>query len=372
MKLAIYAICKNEAKHIERWYNSVKEADGIFVTDTGSVDSSVLMMESLGITVNSVNVTPFRFDTARNASLNFVPEEYDYAMFIDMDEVLEDGAIAKIKAEIERSSQSAYYTNLIFSRQEDGTPGITYKRLCVHKRKFFYWRYPAHEVLESHLPSNDVTYGDIPVSVEHLQDTAKDRTFYLNLLRLGYEENPNDPRCVLYYARELMYAGAMSQALTMFTYHLSIEPNAELRCQSAMYAAECCGGDLISTESYLLRACSEFNFARDPFCRLAELYLSHGMTGAAYGILNRADGVEDRTSLLIKDERYYGNWFLHVYAATAYNSGNGDEAKRIMLRLLESDPGTLQGSLLTDVLVIFKDHIVDGQLDLSGFKNEES
>lgn len=37
-KICVYAICKNEEKFIERWVNSMKEADKIYVLDTGSTD----------------------------------------------------------------------------------------------------------------------------------------------------------------------------------------------------------------------------------------------------------------------------------------------------------------------------------------------
>lgn len=36
-KVCVYAICKNEEKFIEKWYNSIKEADYICVLDTGSM-----------------------------------------------------------------------------------------------------------------------------------------------------------------------------------------------------------------------------------------------------------------------------------------------------------------------------------------------
>ena len=38
MKIVVYAICKNESKFIKRWYESMKEADSIYVLDTGSTD----------------------------------------------------------------------------------------------------------------------------------------------------------------------------------------------------------------------------------------------------------------------------------------------------------------------------------------------
>ena len=41
MKIYVYAICKNEEKFVTRWVNSMNEADGIYVRDTGSTDNTV-------------------------------------------------------------------------------------------------------------------------------------------------------------------------------------------------------------------------------------------------------------------------------------------------------------------------------------------
>jgi len=40
MKIVAYAICKNESKFVESWYTSVKEADEVYVLDTGSTDDT--------------------------------------------------------------------------------------------------------------------------------------------------------------------------------------------------------------------------------------------------------------------------------------------------------------------------------------------
>ena len=44
-KICIYAICKNEEKYIDTWYNSVKEADKIFILDTGSTDNTFNLLK---------------------------------------------------------------------------------------------------------------------------------------------------------------------------------------------------------------------------------------------------------------------------------------------------------------------------------------
>ena len=39
-KVYVYAISKNEEKFVSRWVKSMKEADEIYVLDTGSTDNT--------------------------------------------------------------------------------------------------------------------------------------------------------------------------------------------------------------------------------------------------------------------------------------------------------------------------------------------
>ncbi len=48
MKICVYAICKNEEKFIDRYMDSMSEADKVFVLDTGSVDASVEKLKNRG------------------------------------------------------------------------------------------------------------------------------------------------------------------------------------------------------------------------------------------------------------------------------------------------------------------------------------
>lgn len=78
MKIAVYTIALNEVKHIERWYESAKQADYLLIADTGSTDGTIEKAKELGINVISINVKPWRFDVARNASLAAIPSDIDY------------------------------------------------------------------------------------------------------------------------------------------------------------------------------------------------------------------------------------------------------------------------------------------------------
>ena len=56
MKVAVYAISKNEEKFVERWVNSMSEADEIYVADTGSTDNTVELLKQKGVIVNSIEI----------------------------------------------------------------------------------------------------------------------------------------------------------------------------------------------------------------------------------------------------------------------------------------------------------------------------
>ena len=77
MKVCVYAICKNESKFVRRWMESMSEADGVYVLDTGSEDGTPALLTALGAEVTVERVSPWRFDTARNRSLALVPEDAD-------------------------------------------------------------------------------------------------------------------------------------------------------------------------------------------------------------------------------------------------------------------------------------------------------
>ena len=67
-KICVYAIAKNEEKFVERWVNSMKEADEIYVLDTGSSDNTVKKLQEKGVHVAVKEIKPWRFDAARNMS----------------------------------------------------------------------------------------------------------------------------------------------------------------------------------------------------------------------------------------------------------------------------------------------------------------
>ena len=91
MKVCVYAICKNEEQFVDRWVDSMSEADEIYVLDTGSTDKTVKKLKKRGVKVSVKKIEPWRFDVARNESLKLVPEDTDICVCTDLDEVFNKG-----------------------------------------------------------------------------------------------------------------------------------------------------------------------------------------------------------------------------------------------------------------------------------------
>ena len=85
MKVAVYAICKNEAKFARRWMASMSEADQVAVLDTGSTDGTPQLLRELGARVEEETISPWRFDVARNRSLELVDPDVDVCVCTDLD-----------------------------------------------------------------------------------------------------------------------------------------------------------------------------------------------------------------------------------------------------------------------------------------------
>ena len=99
LKICVYAICKNESKFINRWLDSIKDADYICVLDTGSIDNSVELLKNANVIVGEKTFEKFRFDEARNESLKLIPDDVDVYICLDIDEVMLPGwrqAIEKV------------------------------------------------------------------------------------------------------------------------------------------------------------------------------------------------------------------------------------------------------------------------------------
>jgi glycosyltransferase involved in cell wall biosynthesis len=145
-KICVYAICKNESKFVERWYNSMKEADCIVVLDTGSTDDTVEQLKKVGVNKVEIKpINPWRFDVARNESLKLVPEGYNILVCTDLDETFEEGWADKVRNAWNDSLERIEY-KYSWSHYDNGNPNQSFMYNKIHSRNWI-WKFPVHECL---------------------------------------------------------------------------------------------------------------------------------------------------------------------------------------------------------------------------------
>ena len=219
MKIAVYTIAKNEEKFVERWYQSMKEADELYVLDTGSTDNTVNKLKTLGVKVKVKKISPWRFDVARNLSLAMVPNDVDICVCTDLDEVFNKGWRKELEKVWDKSlTRCRYVYN--WKLDKNNIPIISFYYEKIHSRNNFKWVHPVHEVLEYN-GEEKYTITD-KIILNHYPDNTKSRGSYLPLLELSVKEEPNNDRNKHYLGREYMYYGKYQQAIDTLEEHLKM------------------------------------------------------------------------------------------------------------------------------------------------------
>lgn len=216
--VCVYAITKNEEKFAKRWYDSMKEADEIYVLDTGSTDNTVKVLKDLGVKVTTKIIDPWRFDVARNESLSLVSENADICVCTDLDEVFVSGWRRKLEDFWNDCTRARYNYNWSFD--EYGNPAVNFYIEKIHSRFGYKWTHPVHEVLMPDIEERKVTIDDI--TLNHYPDQTKSRGSYLPLLELSVKEDPNDDRNMHYLGREYMYYGKYNECIDTLLKHLKL------------------------------------------------------------------------------------------------------------------------------------------------------
>lgn len=342
LKVCVYAICKNEEANVSRWVESMREADGVYVLDTGSDDATVERLRENQVTVAETIISPWRFDTARNASLELVPEDADICVCTDLDERFKPGwREAMEQAWTEETHRLRYrYT---WSFQPDGSDGCVFWVSKAHARKGFVWTHPVHEVLEWRAPGACVEREAENVQLEHYPDPSKSRAQYLSLLELSVRESPQDDRNMHYLGREYMFHGMWKECEETLLRHLALPSAtwADERSASMRFIARAVEQQNRSPDEALrwrLRAAAEAPYLREPWIELSEFEEKQKHWAGALYFAEKALLIRERSRSYMNEAASWSYKPYDLAAIAAYYLHQYDAALRYGEQALAFEP----------------------------------
>lgn len=323
MKIVVYAISKNEEKFVDRWVNSMKEADAIYVLDTGSTDNTVKKLKDNNVNVVVKKINPWRFDEARNASLDIIPDEFDIYVCTDLDEVLLPGWRKKLEENWKKNTTRAKYT-YNWKLDDNNNPIISFYSDKIHIRKNYIWTHPVHEVLQYNGIENYVVIDDLVLN--HYPDIYKSRASYLPLLELSVKENPNDDRNMHYLGREYMYYEKWNECIDTLIKHLNL-PTAlwkDERCASMRFIARSYKNlnRIEEARMWLKKAINEAPYLRDPWVELGFLEYENNNFNEAIFYLEEALKIKTHEKTYINEIFTWNETPYDVLAICYFNISN--------------------------------------------------
>ena len=337
----VYAICKNEEKFVDRWVNSMSEADGIIVIDTGSNDNTVNKLKEHNVKVYEKTISPWRFDVARNISLSHVPEDADICVCTDLDEVFEPGWRKKVENSWSYDTQRLSY-RYTWNFNKDGSEGYVFWIDKIHSRNNFKWIHPVHEVLQYTGQNPYITKLAEGVQLNHHADESKPRTQYLTLLELSVTEDPYDDRNMHYLGREYMFHKEWQKCISTLKKHLKM-PNAQWkdeRAASMRYIAKSYYnlGNIEKSKTWYLRSIAEAPHLREPYIDMALLlYDLKEWMGVIY-MCESAIKIKDRPKTYICEAASWGSLPYDLLSISYYQIKNYKEALKFAEQAVTASP----------------------------------
>ncbi|MDR2505516.1 MAG: glycosyl transferase family 2 [Oscillospiraceae bacterium] len=359
MKVCVYAIAKNERKFAERWVASMKEADWIVVLDTGSTDGTQDALRELGCYVEEREITPWRFDVARNESMRLIPKEADVCVCTDLDEVLHPGWRKALEESWTQETMQGRY-KYVWNFNADGSEGTVFLYDKIHANGGrFRWLFPVHEILDYVGKEPRAIASLKGVQLDHHADDAKSRSSYLPLLELAVREYPESDRNMHYLGREYMHARRFDEAITWLKKHIDLPSSKwrEERCASFRFMGRCqdAQGDKEGARNSFFSGIAEAPHLREPYVDMARfLYAQEDWFGVLF-MTESALKISKRTVSYICEAEAWGSLPYDLASIAYFKIGDTQTSLKMVELALAKSP--------TDERILKNKRIIQRVLD---------
>lgn len=266
-----YTIAKNEEANVPGWVERVRESDEIVLVDTGSTDRTIEAARDLGVTVSTLETGFFRFDTAKNAAIAACSDDADYLFTTDLDERAMPGWREKLEAAVAEQGRADLFRVTIRSHHAE------YLKSRIHTRHNFTWRRPIHEDL-TWTGDGEMQIGSCGIVFEHLPNLGKPRfDLYVNLMRIGVHEDPEDCQLSFWLGRELVWNGMHEEGRRELTRFLGMNLAWPVEKAKACELLAAVAPDNGVRHQYLIQGIACCERRREPWHALADFYQKLGL-----------------------------------------------------------------------------------------------
>lgn len=287
MKIALCMICKDtqeEAELLDRALDNLSpHVDGIFIT-AASKEFTGNVKDVCG--KYNANYSEFEwvndFSAARNFNFSQVPEDYNYIMWSDTDDLWESPEL--IKPTIEDSKKDAYAFWYVYGFDENNQPNVVHKKTMIVKNDgTFSWKGEIHEDLDFNRRV-DVFFVEGVKRIHRTDDVRQEYSRIRNLEISREHFNENDPRSYWNLGNSLMGAGELEEAYEVYIKFLQ-----ESNSDDEKYLVFMALGDLCLTLGRQEEAVANMRMAIGSRPDLPDAYLQLGGMYYRMGDLDNAE-----------------------------------------------------------------------------------
>jgi tetratricopeptide (TPR) repeat protein len=320
----------------------MREADGIFVLDTGSTDGTGQRLRNLGAVVKSEIISPWRFDAARNLALEMLPEYADVCVCSDLDERFTPGWRDLLQKYWQEGTNRVFYT-YNWRTKVDGTPEVQMLYSRIHSRHGYEWRGWINEELIYIGEKRERTITLPDLVINHLADQAEAPSEKLSFLEQAVKEEPEDAQLSYKLGFEYLQLNMWTQCIEELKRQLgladSTAPEERSACMRWIAKSYSMLGNYRTAYSWYYRAFAECPDMRDAYVECASMAYELGDWAAVFFCSDRALRITEKSGVFT-NMSYAWDHTPDDYAALAcWHLGMRDLALKHARQALAISPG---------------------------------
>ena len=215
-RICVYTVCMNESKFVDKWVDSMSEADKIVALVHDCTDDTEEKLLARGVIVEHAHYDEWRFDVGKNDSMHAAMKnapDCNILCFTSLDEIWDPGWAQILKDNWTEDTNICLY-KFVQSHNDDGSDNLVTGFNWIHSNDpAWYWKYPIDERICR--DDQNFKYVDLfnVLKLNHWPDLAKPRP-YVDLRRKMYNEY-QDASSLVSLARDYYYVGKNEELFTI-------------------------------------------------------------------------------------------------------------------------------------------------------------